>query len=1790
MKTKLLIPAVAGALLLVFGAHAAVQTMKPEPKPVDNRGHVLLSQWQAYAEAEAKDLPATQEKILEEIKAEALSKGLAWDYYEAASRRVSVGASRNWKVRDSLQKAFTEEAIAFPVPIVGVEYALGYRGADAVLALIRERAEALKTGCNRAFYQHSGRVSSLMGGALKDYISDDYSYSLWALSRKRWETAYPELKAQVAGTYPAGAYLEYEAASRTQVRKYDDPVERRAALQEVKQRYAGRGISFYAEGALLQMRKDSLDRVHAPSAEYRALYDAVLDCERRRAALSGEEKRIAMGAYHASRLADQLTETSVSVQVEEDTVRVLLQNLPGATVELYRDGTKKPLFTRKLNNSARSFYVTDTLQTLLPVLDDGEYVVSAKNGKLIDQAGFRRFTLSLAEREISTGRGVYVTDYMTGEPLSRADLILTKNGKEVASARKVTLGEGFTPLPKNIASNMTGEGSYALSATWKGPDGRLRKSQELYVGEILEAPLRHFSGERCNLYLDKGAYNPGETVHFKGVLYQGDMVDQVAPAKEGVPVRVTLFDAEGNKVSSLNLKTNAWGSVAGEFAIPTGLRNGMFSIDLSGDGWRGSRSLRVDEFVLPTFEVSFDKVEKMYIPGDTVTLSGHVTSYSGHALTSAKVSFRATYQDKVLGEGTVSPASDGSFSLQFATDPAPDWEYCNVEVTVMDETGETQGYNRGIWVGTQLNMDVQVENAVSGDFSLLDPAPEEKYWRKQYSVSTAILQESTARLTVRVYGNDGGTVPLESDWTLSAENGTLLQKGKALSGVPFEVDLSACPSGLYVFKAVASLTDRYHDREIKREYTQQIIKLLPEDSTLDAPVEYLFLSPEEEVETGGQMRVRAGTAGGPVWAVVELYGQGRSLLHASLLYLEGKRGQTGSLQDLSFEYLAEYPDAVRLQIFYFKDGSSHTYEKVFRRHRHTLDLPLDFTVFEDRTYPDTELTFSLKTLPEVECLAAVFDKSTEQIAPNHWPEVSLNQFNVPNVWISSVPGLSGNGSPSVLVGASGGLRVRGKTRMAKGARVEMVEETMLAREAPMAMNSMADSKEMADALPEEMADVAVREDFASTLTFQPFLYSDKEGRLSFSFRTSDKISTYYVAVYGHDKQMRNRALRRELTVTLPAKVALVQPQYLYAGDTYTLSATVSSIVDEPLEGTLALYCYNGKDYKQLQPVSVQSEQLRVPAHGEVPCTFRVPVRPDAGDMGLKVVFSSKDREGKTFSDAVFVPVPVWEARQQVTESHAAVLLAGMDKEALVKQLRAAFVNTSGYGAEYKEISILDMVKDAIPDKVNPASMDVLSLTEALYVRLLAAELTGKAYVPADGGLTDAQLVKKILSCHNADGGYGWFEGMQSSPILTAVVLERLAKMAAGPRPEQDLLSQFSPESAVKYLDDNYFSVERPVWCGGLSMEQYLYVRSFYPSVPFSVSGSGNPVVFQKRMKEFKKAVNEYLVPAKVRGLSGQILAKARRLGTLYNLAAEEAGTALAKAWGVTLGTRSKVLSSLGDDVRSLLEYAVPHRDGGMYYPNAVMPFRGLLENEAYAHSLLCDLLADYVRYAAPGDEAVSRAVSTADAVRIWLMLQKETQHWDEEPAFVDAIHSVLNGSDAVKATSVLVMTQTYEKPFEEIKAAGNGFTVRRRFFRLASSEEETVSVQEIQPGTVLKRGDRIRAEYEIWNAENRSFVRLTAPREAALRPVRQLSGMYGWGIRPLRVGTYFSFQPQGYRNVKPSCTEYYFDVYPEEKSTVSEEFFVTQTGTFSAPVVQIESLYAPHYRANGGFGSKVIVE
>ena len=486
---------------------------------------------------------------------------------------------------------------------------------------------------------------------------------------------------------------------------------------------------------------------------------------------------------------------------------------------------------------------------------------------------------------------------------------------------------------------------------------------------------------------------------------------------------------------------------------------------------------------------------------------------------------------------------------------------------------------------------------------------------------------------------------------------------------------------------------------------------------------------------------------------------------------------------------------------------------------------------------------------------------------------------------------------------------------------------------------------------------------------------------------------------------------------------------------------------------------------------------------------------------------------------------------------------------------------------------------------------------------MAAALGAKVEVE----MSDETLVERIKACLNAGGGFGWFEGFRSSPAVTAVVLERFAKM----RDAGLDYGGIECDSSVKWLDSNQFlrSGVGPRWCGRLSMEEYAYVRSMYSSVPFDVSAQtrNERSDYSRNFKDFRKEVKDYLVPSAKdgRGLNGQILAKARRIKTLANLTGNDGGLLLASSWGLKLSAESKMNQSMAADVQSLLEYAVQHPDGGWYYPNAVMPFRGLLESEAYAHSMLCDLLSsEYVEAAlrhfgklsavqARGSaNSVTEPVEVtakqiADGIRLWLMLQKETQKWGGDPAFVDALNSVLTGPADILATRVVSLTKTYSVPFSKVKAAGNGFTVERHFYKEVKGEDGKKNRLEIFPGMKLSVGDKVTAEYRIWNQENRSFVKLTAPREAAFRPSDQLSGAYGWWLRPLAVNGIWSVTPQGYRDVKTDRTEYWFDVYPEEKTTVTEDFFITQEGIFTAPVVTIESLYAPHYRANDAYSGEV---
>ena len=1977
--------------IAVIAAFSLPSNMKTSRSTPDSQGHVLTSLWKEADAFRKADMPLKQLAVLERIRDEAAAKRLHKDFYDAATEAFGVAVSRNWKDSERLEKDLERRIDEYDEPIVTFFHRSGEGyPADSILA----SESRLRTGRNTAFYTGFSLPDGAMEDVVISLVKDDFEYCLWKVCSEN-EAFDPEgkafraLRTLCSGRYPLEEYLDYrKSLYRIPYGKSMEECLRFAG------EHRGQAVRLLALGEYVTCLKDSLDRADAASPGYEDLLSLCREYEEERKSYrSGTDRLIATQVKTFENMIGTLKAKALAVEFERDTVRILARNLRSVTLTLKTD-ERKPvsLFRTTVSASGDKLYAPDTIEVVLPGIDDGDYLVELRRGNVKRESRYSRRSLSIASRKDAEMRNlIYIADSQTGEPLAKADLECFRSGELRSTARDFAL-DGFTPLPDSFRDSSGGPAANSVVASFRGPDGFLRKSPELWLtyGEFASSSTGETSAE-CSIFTDKAAYKPGETLRFKAVLYQA-RTDGSSVVGQGCPVSVSLKDAEGKEAASADLVTNEYGSVAGDFLLPAGRRNGRYRLEVSftapGDSrpTMRSRTVVVDEFVLPDYVISFEPSDSLFLSGDTVAVRGSVVSFTGHKVAAASATYEVWEYSRTILSGTLALGDDGSFEIRFPSASEGSGRPYSVTVRVADATGETIENSRSVFVQGTLYPSVEIlnESGAQARVSAQD-------WS---DVRTVSGPEALVRFSIT--NPEGKPVALPVSYTLVDPEGRVSASGTGKTGETVTLRLPS--AGAYSLKMDVKAVGR-SGRTISASRQTRLLRFDDSASTLDAPFEHVFslVGPcrNGSLRPGEDIHLKVGAGDGPVWMLVELFGDRKQLLEKRLVFLEGVSGKEGSVADVMFDCRDDWPEGLFLNVFYFRKGRSFSYSKTFVREREMPALPLSFSRFVDSALPGARYGISLSTDPDAEVVAAVFDKSSETFGANVW-----NRSFKPVREVASVSVRSGCG---FFTGENLPLGYDSMTEDVAIVYGKPSGRPLVATKSSVAMNDrVASAPDVVDSVVEESSAVfdddvsgsatgQVRSDFSTSLAFEPFLRPDSDGNISFDFETSDRLSTFVVQVYAHNKSMRDTLVRKEFVVSLPVRLSVVQPDYLYRGDRLTLHAALNSLSGKPVDGTVTLSLFSSGDYRDSRPFRTYSKKVTVPAGASLPLSFDL--KPADGDsLGILLSFAGNGAEtGEAFSDCVFVTVPVKEDCQVITESHSAVLLPGADRDAVLKQLRESFTGISSYGAEYSETDIRAMLLDALPAKVDPERKDVLSVTEAIYVRKVAASLGADV----SGECTDGELMNMLASCRNADGGFGWFPGMKSSPALTAAVLERYSRLCrlglaagrseltagrseltagrseltagrsdsvpggfdagsagsdsvsggsgltAGGSELTDGRSEltaggsdsvsggsgltaggsepapggFNPAPSVRYLDNTQFLHGRamPFWSGLLSWEQYMHVRSLYPEIGFDVSSetASGMMAVKDNLKEFKTFASRYLTPTARdgRGLQGMILQKARRIATLLNLASSREGKALASAWGITFGTGAKLRKSLEADVLSLVEYAVSHPSGGWYYPDAVMPQRGLLENELYAHTILCDIFDDEsVRKVTPS-AGLPTPAALADGIRLWIMLQKETQDWDTDPAFVDAVGVVLRGGDSVLEPRVVSLTKTYRSEISGIKAAGNGFSIERRFYReipatsatsapeasgaaaspaslagggsfspaslddggtasgpavtdgtstasslasggsvspaslaggetafgpavtdgtsTASSLASGGSVspaslasggtascpavtdgtstasslsggdrsdspdgrirEEISEGAELAVGDKIIAEYRISSDENRSFVRLSAPREASFRPVDQLSRNYGWWQGVIRLDGSFTITPQGYRNVKSDRTEYYFDVYPEDKTVIREEFFVTQEGTFKAPVVTIESLYAPHYRANDGFRGSV---
>lgn len=1776
---------------MLYAGETPSEAVREKP---DGDGHVLSSLWKEYEKAAASDRPQKAEQALDNIIVQAKGKRHSFDFLDALRKWYSVCVSRDWKRRAECLERVGTLAAEYDDP--AVTYNLVNAGlSDTALDMewyernVAGKSASLKRSQNPGIWRSDSNVSAfpefISGG-----ISCDYEYLLWALASGRnyradesaVRAARKDLEDWLKGTYPAGAYFEYLGISSFSDAPAD---EKHAAFEKFAEKYEGKAVALFASQRLLADRKNALDTREAEGGEpateqeYIALRNDIAAFEKLRGSFSGKEKEIA-SCCSAEYLTDILDAEEIRLYADGQDIEMVLRNVESVSLTLKNSGDGKAVLQTSLGNPSKRYYVTDTLRYTLPSsLGDGDYTLGCKSRNAQAVSEVSKHRISVAFRTDADGTGIYAADFMSGEPVGKADIEIFSKGSSVFVAKDFVFN-GFTPM-RDILSRLRKEysGAMELKCSYTGTDGGYRSSGNVYVPSDL--PVAGAEADRASAVIlkDRSAFVPGDTVKFKTVAYSRHGADwSVFPA--GRQLSVSLYGADNDKVASAQLVTNGYGSAAGEFALPEKTKGGRFRITVSdGNVILGSSYLTVDEFVLPSYRLEFDRDTLLRYPGDTVTVSGRLVAYSGHSVSAAKLSYEVfSYGNKgnTAISGNASCKSDGTFSFSFPTDGQYGRNYY-VTVRSVDLNGETLEWSSSYRTDPGVDFSVVLKNAA--DASVV--SGKEQIYTEHRSEYYSVLGGDTAQFSfsVKSFGASGSfSVPAAIEYSLG-KDGNVLFSGRLKGEGEVSFDLTGRPSGLYVLETEASLR-RPDGRGFTKKCRYNILKTSFGDTLIDSGVEFFT----KKFHDGDRIAVQIGTSAGDEWLVAELYdGQARRL-DARLIHIAGRDGRT-AVTTVGYEYLPEYPDEVRIQIFGFRNGGARraSYDFV-RKSPVSESLPLEIASFTDMAYPRGKCSVVLRTAPDAECALAVFDASTEKIAGNMWPRLYRyggNPFR--SVSVSSYPGR---------------IHVRGMFRdvLVRGS---VLQSAMTkSNSAGVAGDSFAtaDSGVFDDAVEESAAeavaaddfassvpdDVLVRDKFDNTIAFMPFLHPDASGRISAGFTAADKLSSYVVQVYAHDKKMNDAMLRCGMLVTMPLKVSAACPQYLYSGDSYRLKATVSNASAIPVSGIMKLQIYHTEDYISSVPVSEESVRIAVGAGESAAGEFSVSVPafssasgfPACGTLGFKIVYAAESDDA-VISDGMFVSVPVYPAVQTITEAHSALLRPGADRDSLVRALAAEFTGTLGQTYDYGEISLMEMIERSIPEKVSPASEDVLSLADACYAGELAAELRRRSGAAASGDT--AALFAKILACRNADGGFSWFEGFASSPMLTVVVAERLAGIARLNH-EYGKTAESVLSHALRYLDGRMTASDRHFRYDGVSLSQYLKVRSLYPEVGFT------PEADSKTVSALRKEIRKYLSASGVR--SGSILERARRASVALNLSGKNASS-LASA--LRAPSRKKLLRLAENDIESLIEYAVDHPSGGKYYPNAVMPVKGLLENEIYAHVLICGVLGQYAS-AAPGTPAAVRAQNVADGIRLWLMVQKETGKWDTDPAFMDALACVFDAPENLKKTVVAVVSKRYEKPFAEIAAAGNGFTVERRFYRADNAR----AGNEISEGEAVAAGDKVIAEYRIWSGENRTFVKLSAPRYAALRPVQQLSGRTGGWLRTVSYGGMsgassgkapgtFSFAPAAYREVKADRTNWYIDLCPEEYTVLTEEFFVSQTGTFTAPAVTIESLYAPHYRANDAF-------
>ncbi|MHB8635690.1 MAG: MG2 domain-containing protein [Fimbriimonadaceae bacterium] len=428
----------------------------------------------------------------------------------------------------------------------------------------------------------------------------------------------------------------------------------------------------------------------------------------------------------------------------------------------------------------------------MPELGEGIYWVECTAGPLHSGTYFNITHVALISEYAGTTLLAYTVDILSGKPLAGVPIFTGSPN-------------GLQPVGVSDASGLI---DVTLTANQKSVIVA-KVGNALAVCERQMEDMRERRGpDTVFLYTDRSIYRPGDAIQFKGIVRERSLialtphgvqdVDYSLPKPE--PVTATLSDARGNKLATVKLPMGPHGTFHGMFTTSKEVAPGDFTIDASSDAGQGSLDVPVAEYRKPDYTITVLADKPYYILGDTAQATVSCQYYYGGPVVGAKVQVSVFRSEDWQGEYGGDDSGDSSPGSQSGDFVGGDYEQEISAVT--DATGRavisfpTRGNNDPSEVSSDYIYTMQASVADEGD----------KYFTGSGAVSVV---RGNLRLTLdsdRDVAAPGDTVQLTAKVTSQPNAGEAVA-GRAVEVVVGTEEWTGTSEVFHALNTIKAMTD-----------------------------------------------------------------------------------------------------------------------------------------------------------------------------------------------------------------------------------------------------------------------------------------------------------------------------------------------------------------------------------------------------------------------------------------------------------------------------------------------------------------------------------------------------------------------------------------------------------------------------------------------------------------------------------------------------------------------------------------------------------------------------------------------------------------------------------------------------------------------------------------------------------------------------------------------------------------------------------------------------------------------